>query len=138
MFYVYGTDGFEKLTPEEKDKLEELLVRRGLTTHVPLTALNIDLVVKDLLVAEVIVMRTLPLDAPLKGINVSGLRELLRKYPSAVSKIFPSVQDAVVSADIFLHKVTLADEEVKNNEPEEQVWKWFQRFVEESGNQKGK
>lgn len=135
MFYVYGTDGFEKLTPEEKDKLEELLVRCGLTTHVPLTALNIDLVVKDLLVAEVIVMRTLPLDAPLKGINVSGLRELLRKYPSAVSKIFPSVQDAVVSADIFLHKVTLADEEVKNNEPEEV---WFQRFVEESGNQKGK
>lgn len=130
MFYVYGTDGFEKLTPEE-----ELLVRRGLTTHVPLTALNIDLVVKDLLVAEVIVMRTLPLDAPLKGINVLGLRELLRKYPSAVSKIFPSVQDAVVSADIFLHKVTLADEEVKNNEPEEV---WFQRFVEESGNQKGK
>lgn len=104
----------------------------------PLTALNIDLVVKDLLVAEVIVMRTLPLDALLKGMNVLGLRELLRKYPSAVSKIFPSVQDAVVIADIFLHKVTLADEEVKNNELEEQVWKWFQRFVEKSENQKGK
>jgi len=107
---------------------------------VPLSALNIDLAVKDLLVAEVIVTRTLPLDALLKGMNVLGLGELLRKYPSAVSKIFPSVEDAVVSADIFLHKVTLGDGEVKNNlnELEEQAWKWFQRFVEESENRKGK
>ena len=117
-----------------------MLVRHGLTTHVPLSALNIDLAVKDLLVAEVIVTRTLPLDALLKGMNVLGLGELLRKYPSAVSKIFPSVEDAVVSADIFLHKVTLGDGEVKNNldELEEQAWKWFQRFVEESENRKGK
>ena len=115
-------------------------MRHGLTTHVPLSALNIDLAVKDLLVAEVIVTRTLPLDAILKGMNVLGLGELLRKYPSAVSKIFPSVEDAVVSADIFLHKVTLGDGEVKNNlnELEEQAWKWFQRFVEESENRKGK
>lgn len=63
-------------------------MRHGLTTHVPLTALNIDLAVKDLLVAEVIVTRTLPLDALLKGMNVLGLGELLRKYPSVVSKIF--------------------------------------------------
>ena len=115
-------------------------MRHGLTTHVPLSALNIDLAVKDLLVAEVIVTRTLPLDALLKGMNVLGFGELLRKYPSAVSKIFPSVEDAVVSADIFLHKVTLGDGEVKNNlnELEEQAWKWFQRFVEESENRKGK
>lgn len=113
-------------------------MRHGLTTHVPLTSLNIDLAVKDLLVAEVIVTRTLPLDALLKGMNVLGLGELLRKYPHVVSKIFPSVQDAVVSADMFLHKVTLADEEVKNNELEEQAWKWFQRFVVESEVKKGK
>ena len=113
-------------------------MRHGLTTHVPLSALNIDLAVKDLLVAEVIVTRTLPLDALLKGMNVLGLGELLRKYPSVVSKIFPSVEDAVVSADILLHKVTLVDGEVKNNELEEQAWKWFQRFVEESENRKGK
>ena len=47
------------------------------------------------------------------------------------------MEDAVVSADILLHKVTLADGEVKNNELEEQAWKWFQRFVEESENRKG-
>ena len=93
-------------------------MRHGLTTHVPLSALNIDLAVKDLLVAEGIVTRTLPLDALLKGMNVLGLGELLRKYPSVVGKIFPSVKDAVVSADLFLQKVTLADGEVKNNELE--------------------
>lgn len=87
--------------------------------------------------AEVIVTRTLPLDALLKGMNVLGLGELLPKYPSVVSKIFPSVEDAVVSADIFLHKVTLADGEVKNIELEEQAWKWFQQFVDESENSKG-
>lgn len=87
--------------------------------------------------AEVIVTRTLPLDALLKGMNVLGLGELLPKYPSVVSKIFPSVEDAVVSADIFLHKVTLADGEVKNIELEEQAWKWLQQFVDESENSKG-
>ena len=58
IFKVYGTDGFEKLTSKEKNRLEELPVHHGLTTHVPLTTLDIDLAAKDLLVAEVILMRT--------------------------------------------------------------------------------
>ena len=85
-----------------------------------------------------IVTRTLPLDAVLKGMNALGLREMLCKYPCVVSKIFPAVQDAVVSADLFVHKVTLADGEVTDNELGEKAWKWFQRFLEESENRKGK
>ena len=56
---VYKTDGFEKFTTKEQNKLEELPVHHGLSTHVPLTTLDIDLAVKDLLVAVVILMRTL-------------------------------------------------------------------------------
>ena len=86
IIYVYGTDGFEKSTPEEKDKLEELLVRHGLTTHVPFSALNIDLAVNDLLVAEVVVTRTLPLDALLKGMNV--LENCYASTPVLLARFF--------------------------------------------------
>ena len=118
---MYGTEGIEKFSPEEKDRLEESLVHHGLTTHVPLTGLNIDTAVSDLLVAEVLVTRTLPLDALLKGMNYLGLGELLHKYPCVVGKVFPSIHDASIDAELLLQKLNLADGETKDTEAEEQA-----------------
>ena len=58
-----------------KDKVEDLLVKHRLSDAVPLTNLN-----KDLLVAEVLVTRTA--DVFFKGLNSLGLSNLLRKHQS--------------------------------------------------------
>ena len=55
-----------------KDKVEELMVRHGLS-DIPLTDLNKDKAVNDLLVAEVIITRTLALDRFFAGLNCLGL-----------------------------------------------------------------
>ena len=55
-----------------KDKVEELMVRHGLC-DIPLTDLNKDKAVNDLLVAEVIITRTLALDRFFAGLIVLAL-----------------------------------------------------------------
>ena len=114
---MYRTEGIEKLSPEEKDRLEELLVRHGL---------NIDIAVSDHLVAEVLVTRTLPMNALLKGINSLCLGELLHKYPCVVGKVFPSIHDASIDAELLLQKLNLADGEIKDTEAKEKAWEWCQ------------
>ena len=52
---------------EAKDKVEELLVRHGLTDAVPLSDVNKEKAIKDLLVAEVLVTRTIALDSFFRG-----------------------------------------------------------------------
>ena len=45
-----------------KGKLEDMLVKHGLTDVVPLTDVNKAKAIKDLLIAEVLITRTLALD----------------------------------------------------------------------------
>ena len=59
-----------------KDKVEELMVRHGLS-DIPRTDLNKDKAVNDLLVAEVIITRMLALDRFFAGLNCLGLGDLL-------------------------------------------------------------
>ena len=72
-----------------KDKVEELMVRHGLS-DIPLTDLNKEKAVNDLLVAEVIIKRTLSLDRFFAGLNGVGLGDLLRTYPVIKNVLFPS------------------------------------------------
>lgn len=126
------------MSSEEKDRLEEVLVHHGLTTHVPLTGLNIGIAVSDLPVAEVLVTRALPMDALLKGMNSLGLGELLHKYPCVVGKVFSAIHHASIDAELIRQKLHLADSETKDTEAKEKAWQWFQKFVLESESTKGK
>ena len=84
---VIGKDDLYNLAISEKDKLEELLVRHGLTTWVPLTLLNKDGTVQDLMIAEVLLTRVLPMEALFKGVSCLGLGDMLRKNPDLVTKV---------------------------------------------------
>ena len=86
---------------EAKDKVEELLVRHGLTDAVPLSDVNKEKAIKDLLVAEVLVTRTIALDSFFRGLNTLGLGDLLRKHPSITKFVFPSMEEASVDMDIL-------------------------------------
>ena len=55
-----------------KDRVEEVMVRHGLT-DVPITDLNKEKAVNDLMVAEVLITRTLALDTFFRGLNCLGL-----------------------------------------------------------------
>ncbi|XP_067031279.1 uncharacterized protein [Acropora muricata] len=72
-----------------KDRVEEVMVRHGLT-DVPITDLNKEKAVNDLMVAEVLITRTLALDTFFRGLNCLGLGDLLRKYPIIKDIVFPS------------------------------------------------
>ena len=80
-----------------KDKIEELLVRHGLT-DVPLTDVNKEKVIQDLLVAEVLVTRTLALGTFFKGLHCLGLGDLLRQQPGISSFVFPTPEE--ISVDV--------------------------------------
>ena len=76
------------ITPSEKDKVEEIMVRHGLT-DIPLTNVNKDKAVIDLLVAEIVVTRIHALDV-FKGLNSIGIGDLLRKYPEMSKLVLPA------------------------------------------------
>ena len=128
---VIGKDDLHNLTISEKDKLEELLVRHGLTTWVPLTLLNKDGTVQDLMIAEVLLTRVLPMGALFKGVSCLGLGDMLRKNPDLVTKVFPSTEDAQVDAELMTKKVKLDDYERMDSQEKEQALQWFLQFIKE-------
>ena len=71
---VIGKDDLTELTAYEREKLEEMIVTHGLS-DVPLTNLNKDKAIKDLLIAGVLITRTLAMDSFFKGLGCLGIRE---------------------------------------------------------------
>ncbi|XP_078370231.1 uncharacterized protein LOC144653970 [Oculina patagonica] len=120
------------LTDGEKDKLEELMVRHGLTMWVPLTSLNIGAAVQDLMIAEVLSTRIQPLQSLFKGMNRLGLGDLLRENPDLVKKVFPSAKDVLIDVDLMTKKIKLDVLEKVDSEEKQQAWQWFLQFVKES------
>ena len=137
LLQVIGQDDLAALTDIEKDKLEELLVHHGLTTWVPLTSLNMAGAVQDLLVAEVLLTRILPLETLFKGLNCLGLDDLLSGNPDLVNKVFPSTKDALIDVELMTKKITLDVREKTDSQEKQQAWQWFLQFVRESDALKG-
>jgi len=59
---VLNKDDLEELTADDREKLEEKIVSHGLS-DVPLTKLNKDRAIKDIMTAQVIITRTLAMDS---------------------------------------------------------------------------
>ena len=123
-----------------REELEDRMVRHGLT-DIPISRLNKEKAVNDLLVAEVVVTRTLALESFYKGLNCLGLGDLMRKYPVLTSVVFPSLAEAVVDPDVILQKLNDIKNENKvtlSGEKEELAWQWLKQFIETEGCSVGK
>lgn len=59
---MFSKDDLEELTADDREKLEEKIVSHGLS-DVPLTKLNKDRAIKDIMTTEVIITRTLAMDS---------------------------------------------------------------------------
>lgn len=121
---------------EAKDKVEELLVRHGLTDAVPLSDVNKEKAIKDLLVAEVLVTRTIALDSFFRGLNTLG--DLFRKHPSITKFVFPSMEEASVDMDILKSKLLQAYpiHEIVG-EAQAQAWECFLEYVDNTSSNVG-
>lgn len=131
-----------------KDIIENMLVKHGLT-DVPLTDVNKEKAIKDLLVAEVLITRTLALDAFFRGLNSLGLGNLLRKHPSIKEFVLPSLKQVAVDIEFLKSKLNEAMKEhttVENSKNDGQIdivakeatWKWFMRFIDDAKTLEGK
>ena len=120
-----------------KDRVEELMVKHGLT-DVPITDLNKEKAVNDLLVAEVFITCTLALDTFFRGLNCLGLGDLLRKYPVIKDTVVPSPDNVEIDPETLKSKFLQAKGQAAENcKEDEQSWNWFLQFVEEAGNCEG-
>lgn len=128
-----------EIDPDAKDLVEGLLVKHGLT-DVPLTDINKEKAVKDLLVAEVLVTRTAALDSMFRGLNYLGLGDLLRQYPIFKEIVLPLLEQAVVDVELLKRKLSdavkkhrssredLNSDDVAN---EDKTCEWLMRFLDE-------
>ena len=119
---------------EAKDKVEELLVRHGLTDAVPQSDVNKEKAIKDLLVAEVLVTRTIALDSLFRALNTLGLGDLLRKHPSITKFVFPTMEEASVDMAILKSKILQAH---PVGEAQAQAWEWFLEYVDNTSSNVG-
>lgn len=122
-----------RVDDEAKDKVEELLVQHGLTDAVPLSDVNKEKATKGLLVAEVLVTRTIALDSFFRGLNTLGLGDLLLKHPSITKCVFPTMEEVSVDMDILqvhpIHEIV--------GEAQAQAWKWFLEYVDNTSSNVG-
>lgn len=118
-----------------KDKIEELMVKHGLT-DIPITDINKDKAIKDLLVAEVLITKIKALDDFVKGLNALRLGDLLRKHPSLGKHVFPSKEEVNVDASI-LKEMLCAGKKLDLSCKEETAWEYFLQFIDEASKMKG-
>ena len=107
------------------------MVRHGLT-DIPLTNLNKDKAVLDLLVPYIIVTRTHALDMFFKGLNASGIGSLLRQFPELSKVILPSPTD--VNVDLDLVKANLTVDGDVDTDGRKKAYEWFTKFLDDSAN----
>ncbi len=135
-----------EIDPEVKDVIEGLLVKHGLT-DVPLTDINKEKALQDLLVAEVLVTRTAALDSFFRGLNVLGLGNLLRKYPFIQEVVLPSLKQATIDIHFLksrlneaLKKHIAVREDISSDQiaAEDKTWGYLMRFIDDASNLNGK
>jgi len=122
------------LTAEERDKIEEKMVGHGLT-DVPLTEMNKEKAINDLLKAEVVITRVVAMDAMFRGLNCLGLGKLLRSYPTLIAPIvFPD--ESQVDPNVIKQKFERGTQGC-DSEQKERAREWFFKFIDESANLEG-
>lgn len=128
----------DEVDAEARDRIEELLVRHGLTDAVPLSDVNKEKAINDLLVAEVLVTRTIALDSFFQGLNALGLGDLIRKHPSITPFVFPTMEE--VSVDMDMLKTKLIKAHPRHHivgEVQAQAWEWFLEYVKNTSSDVG-
>lgn len=109
----------------------------GLSDVIPLTKVNKQKAVNDLIAAEVIITRVLAMDSIFKGLNYLGLGNILRSYPRLVAPVvFPSLDDIKVSPRDMKMKFQQCDARCRTEE-EEKAKQWFFDFIKDSAELKG-
>ena len=141
-FQILGGTEVDGVEQAVKGKIEDLLVKHGLSDFVPLTNLNKEKAIHDLLVAEVLVTRTVALDSFFKGLNCLGIGNLLRKHQSIASYVLPSTKEVAIDPEIFKGQLLKGKE--SNNDGDtcestekKQSWEWFLQFVDDAASLKG-
>ena len=120
-----------EFTSEEKDKLEGRMVSHGLT-DIPISNLNKDKAMKDILIAEVLITRVLAMDEFFEGLDCMGLGKLLRGYPSIIGLlIFPTTSDVCVHPEQVKAKSSEVIH-VNSNGKEEEAIQWYYTFIQDS------
>ena len=107
------------------------MVRHGLT-DIPLTNLNKDKAVLDLLVADIVVTRTHALDMFFKGLNATGIGSLLRQFPELSKVILPSPTD--VNVDLVLVQANFTVDGEVDTDARKKAYEWFMKFLDDSAN----
>lgn len=147
LFYIQVIDqqSVNEIDPNVKDVVEGLLVKHGLT-DIPLTDINKEKALQDLLVAEVLVTRTAALDSFFRGLNALGLGNLLRKYPIFQEVVLPSLEQATIDIDYLKSRLNEAmkkhvaeRENISSDQvaAEEKTWEYLMRFLDEASNLTG-
>lgn len=109
------------------------MVAHGLS-DIPLTVLNKDKAIKDLLIAEVLITRVMAMDAIFKGMQALGLGKVLRSYPRLIAPlVFPSVNDVTLDPQAVKSKFQKGTVNC-DSEKKKQVKEYFFTFIEESTN----
>ena len=125
-----GNKSVTSLSEEEKDKIEEAMVRHG-CTDIPITDKNVVKSVQDIMVCEVPVSRLMALDAIVLEINAIQLGDLLRAKPTVQRNVFPSPEQVLADAKTLKNKMSLGGLEKVNNEIKMNAFQWFLRFASE-------
>ena len=137
VFQIIGKEDLD-LNSEERDRLEEKLESHGLSDMIPISNMNKDKAIKDLLVAEVVITRVIAMDSIFKGLNCLGLGKILRSYPSIIAPIiFPSPDDVKVCPEDVKMKFQGYEQDCDTQE-RIQAKEWFWDFIGESAVLKGK
>lgn len=109
--------------------LKDLLVKNGLSDSIPLNDLIKEKAIKDLITAEVLVTRTLPLEAFFKRLNIHGLGDLLRKHSIISTCVLPTKEETAVNPDTLKGKLKFK----RNLSQQEEISKnWLLKFVDEN------
>ena len=107
------------------------MVSHGLT-DIPITNLNKEKAIQDILVAEVIITRVLPMNKFFDGLDCMGLGKILRQHPAIVGpQIFPRTVDACAGLEqVKAKSLNVITDDSSNKE--RQAIQWYHAFIKDS------
>lgn len=126
---MVGKDDLQELTADEREKLEEKIVSHGLS-DVPLTKLNKDKAIKDLMTA---------MDSFFKGLDCMGLGRILRENSSISKEGFLTKDDVDIDPNMVKDRMRTGIYEQCDSRSAEQklACEWFYKFIDESSSLQG-
>ena len=137
-----GIPNIEDVDMDMRGKVEDLLVKHGISDAIPLTNVNKEKAMQDLLVAEVLITRTVALDSFFKGLNFLGLGDLLRKYQSITCYVIPSKEEVAIDHEVLKARFQQGKADCSNGnesggEEQTRSWEWFLKFIDEAASIQG-